>query len=87
MPGNDISKILGKVGNTFEGLSGFQKAITEKSEDIQALMMAMALCHETKTKVDREKAGSTMNNIHLDKFTENILEFTQSHDVTFECSC
>jgi len=50
-------------------------------------MMAMALCHETKTKVDREKAGSAMNNIHLDKFTENILEFTQSHDVTFECSC
>lgn len=47
----------------------------------------MVLCHESKSKVDREKSGSNIGCIHLDEITKYILEFTKSHGIEFECSC
>lgn len=51
------------------------------------LLFGMALCHETKTKGEREMIGLKLNHIHLEKETADILEFAQSHSINFECAC
>lgn len=47
----------------------------------------MAVCHQSKSKGDREIYSEGVNHIHLEEDTNEILEFTKLHGITFECAC
>ena len=47
----------------------------------------MALCHESKSKGDRDEKEAIVHNIHLDEYTEEILEYIKNKSVVFELAC
>lgn len=48
----------------------------------------MAVCHETKTKCERNRLDLSPHHVHLDEEdTEEILAFARTHSINFACAC
>ncbi|KAL4488525.1 hypothetical protein ABPG72_013093 [Tetrahymena utriculariae] len=71
----------------FENQQGFAKSLVDKNKNAKELLLAMTVCHDTKTKGDRLKLGQNITHIHFDDDTQFILDFAKNHNFNFECSC
>ncbi|KAL4443189.1 hypothetical protein ABPG74_002256 [Tetrahymena malaccensis] len=71
----------------FENQQGFTKSLVDKNKNAKELLLAMTVCHDSKTKGDRLKMGENVTHIHFDDDTQYILDFAKSHNFNFECSC
>lgn len=78
----------GDYEEIFEAASVFDIAAREKNSATKDLLLAMAICHESKTKGERESTSNCASHVHLDEEdTLEILSFANAHQVSFECAC